>query len=283
MKHSIGIMQGRLTPSNNRGIQFFPFEYWEEEFYIGKEIGLNEIEFIFDYENHEDNPLWTSVGRNEIREAIEKSGVKIHAVCFDYFMRRPFFKEQNRIIREDLYQENKKILFHILKAMEELKISLIEIPLVDASSLKNEEEKKEFINFIFDILKEAPKLIKIGLETDLPPLEFRQFLERIGEDRVGANYDTGNSSGLGYNPNEEVRSLDKYIFNIHIKDRLLGGMTQPLGTGSADFDVFFQAVKAINYHGNFILQAARGEDGREKENIVSQIEFVQDYIKKYEI
>ena len=47
---SYGIMQGRLTPSNGRGIQFFPFDNWQQEFITGSSIGLNEIEWIFDYD-----------------------------------------------------------------------------------------------------------------------------------------------------------------------------------------------------------------------------------------
>ena len=35
---SFGIMQGRLTPSQGKGIQFFPFDHWEKEFELG-EIG----------------------------------------------------------------------------------------------------------------------------------------------------------------------------------------------------------------------------------------------------
>ena len=46
---SFGIMQGRLTPANGRGIQFFPFENWENEFMDCARIGLDEIEWIFDY------------------------------------------------------------------------------------------------------------------------------------------------------------------------------------------------------------------------------------------
>ena len=46
-----GIMQGRLTPSQGRGIQFFPFENWRNEFYESAKLGLNEIEWIFDFDD----------------------------------------------------------------------------------------------------------------------------------------------------------------------------------------------------------------------------------------
>ena len=63
---SIGIMQGRLTESKGRGIQFFPFEEWKEEFKKAQKIELDEIEWIFDYYNYQDNPLWTKEGRSGI-------------------------------------------------------------------------------------------------------------------------------------------------------------------------------------------------------------------------
>ena len=59
---SIGIMQGRLTPRGPKPIQFFPFDNWQNEFKDAVEIGINEIEFIFDFDRFEENPLWSDPG-----------------------------------------------------------------------------------------------------------------------------------------------------------------------------------------------------------------------------
>ena len=45
--HPIGIMQGRLVLPKERGIQFFPFEEWQEEFQTASKIKIDEIDFIF--------------------------------------------------------------------------------------------------------------------------------------------------------------------------------------------------------------------------------------------
>ena len=277
-RHNIGIMQGRLTPMKGRGIQFFPFDNWREEFQEANEIGLDEIEFIFDFEHYEKNPLWTLEGICELRNIMEKTGVVVNAVCFDYFMRRAFFKSSNKALKE----ENEMILKKVLFAMKELNIPLIEIPLVDDSSIKKLEEKTAFKAFISEIAREE-KTLKFGLETDFPPIEFSELLDEIGLDNVGANYDSGNSSGLGYNHYEEVTTLRNRIYNIHIKDRKLHGGTVQLGAGSADFNELFRGLKEISYNGNFILQAARGEEGLEKDNIVKQKKFVESYINEYAI
>jgi hypothetical protein len=44
----IDIMQGRLLPKYQKRYQVHPVRYWQKEFSIAKEIGLNYIEFIFD-------------------------------------------------------------------------------------------------------------------------------------------------------------------------------------------------------------------------------------------
>ena len=51
------------------------------------------------------------------------------------------------------------------------------------------------------------------------------------------------------------------MFNVHIKDRLRGGTTVPLGTGNADFGRIFAALARTGYRGNYILQTARATDG----------------------
>ncbi len=275
-----GIMQGRLTPTKGRGIQFFPFDNWEREFRLAKDLGLDEIEFIFDFDRYEENPLWTQSGKETLKKIMQETGVVVHSVCFDYFMRRAFFKKDGDI-KNKLRIENAQILRQVLDAMQELAISLIEIPLVDDSSLKNEREKEEFKEFILEMVSQADERIRFGLETDLPPKEFLSFLKDINSDRIGANYDSGNSSGLGYDMYEEVATLENRIFNIHIKDRVYKGTTVELGTGNADFDGLFKGLKEIDYKGAFILQAARGEEGKESENIEKQTRFVKEYVSKY--
>lgn len=275
-KTQIGIMQGRLTETKGRGIQFFPFENWENEFKVGKGVGIKEIEFIFDYNDYKNNPLWDNV--DKIRSIINQTGIEVNAVCFDYFMRRPFYKFEGQE-KDSILKENRNIFKTILSNMEKLGIRLIEIPLVDNSSLKTEKEALEFRNFLLQIVQETTDEIRFGLETDLPPHEFQQYIDSFGNSRIGANYDSGNSSGLGYDPYEEIIVLGKRIFNIHIKDRVYQGTTVQLGTGNAEFGKFFKALSEIDYSGNFILQAARGEEGKEAENIKDQIKFLKGYME----
>jgi len=277
-----GMMQGRLAEPKGRGVQFFPVENWRDEFIIAEQIGLDEIEFIFDYDKYEINPLWNESGIKEVKEIIKETGVNVNSVCFDYFMRRPFFKADNKEKRKQLYQENKKFLEKIMEASRDLDIKLIEIPLVDNSSIKSNEERKMFGEFLRNILEnQKGKVIFIGLETDFPPFDFREYIESFGGQAVKANYDTGNSSALGYNVHEEIITLREHIVNIHIKDRVFNGGTVKLGSGDADFISFFKALKEIDYDGSLILQAARGKDGCERETVTEQLNFIKGYVDNF--
>ena len=57
----------------------------------------------------------------------------------------------------------------------------------------------------------------------------------MGE-RIGANYDIGNSASLGYDFEEELSSYGERIYNVHIKDRVLGGTTVEFGTGDSNIN-----------------------------------------------
>jgi hexulose-6-phosphate isomerase len=280
-KLQYGIMQGRLTEPKGRGIQFFPFENWKNEFIDAVEIGLNEIEWIFDYEDYINNPLYFKKGQKEISKKIDETSVLVRSVCFDYFMRRPFYK-YGKENSDNIFLENKMILCKVFDGMSNIGATLLEVPLVDNSSIKNSEEEKAVIDFLFDASDIAKKYnIVMGLESDYPPGTFRTLLEKIPN--IRANYDTGNSSGLGYDAEEEIISIDGYICNLHIKDRVLHGTTVKLGTGNADFDKVFAALKKIGYKNSIIFQAARDEESREREIIVEQIDFIKEYIQKYQL
>ena len=272
--HPIGIMQGRLVLPKERGIQFFPFKEWQEEFQTAAKINIDEIDFIFDLEGYQENPLWDKEGIGKIQEAIEKSGVKVRHICADFFMRRPFFR-----VTEEERQENIEILKHLIESAKEIGATNIEVPLVDNSSIKTEEEKDILMKSLQECLPKAKELgVTISLEADLPPKELLLLVEWFHHPFLKITYDSGNSSSLGYDSYEEITTYGKYLSNVHIKDRVFQGTTVSLGTGDANFEKLFRGLKEQEYQGSFTLQAAREEDGKEQETIISYVEFIKKYI-----
>jgi hexulose-6-phosphate isomerase len=139
---------------------------------------------------------------------------------------------------------------------------------------------------VIEVLERALPLaqrhsIELHLEADFNPADFAAFLRRIDHPSLKVNWDSGNSSGLGYVASEEFASYGDRIGSVHIKDRYKkpqGGVeTRPLGTGSANFDDVFRAIRSIGYTGGVTLQVARGEDNDEVSFIRGQLAFVKRY------
>ncbi len=254
--HEIGFMQGRLVPQIAGRIQAFPSLRWRDEFPLAREHGFASIEFIFEADNHEENPLFSPAGRAEIKELIQRTHVPVSAVCADYFMDRPFFR-----CTSAQREASQAMLRLLIEAAAEIGAQRVEIPCVDDASIRTEEEKRLLQDSVTAVLSLAERRgVEIDFETSMPPGEFREFLERFRHPLVRANFDSGNSASLGFEPVEELTTLGPLIGNIHIKDRLLGGTTVPLGTGHADFPAIFSTLAKVRYQGPFILQTARDPD-----------------------
>jgi len=274
---NIGIMQGRLSKPHKEQIQSFPNQSWKEEFEIASNCGLEIIEWIFD--EIQPNPILSDEGVIEINQLMEKNNISINAICADYFMSKKLFNESQLELEKNI-ETMKKLIIQANK----LEISMIEIPLVDSSSLKTDENKNEITNNLEKILTFAEKNnVVIVLETDLSPHDFKEFLIGFNHPSIMANYDSGNSASLGYNSGEELTKLKKWIKNVHVKDRKFQGTTVPFGMGDTNFDLFFSSLSKINYSGDLIIQGARYEDKEitpEKTCKIYQ-EFIKQNVDKY--
>jgi hexulose-6-phosphate isomerase len=268
----IGIMQGRLSPRIDGKIQAYPAKTWQKEFEIAQEIGYSAIEWIVE-EPMAENALMTESGLSEIAKIIEKTNVKVDYICADIFMQQPLMR-----MNSETKKSNKHYLSQILINANRIGAIGVEIPFVDNSSIKTEEEKKELLEVLQDYFELANDLnLKISLETDLAPLEFKNLLDEINLEFVQANYDIGNSASLGYDCLEELEAYGNRILNVHIKDRVLGGTTVELGTGNANISLVLEKLNSVNYSGGITMQAARGVDDIEtaKRHLEYTLEILQ--------
>ena len=247
-------MQGRLSPIRNSRIQSFPWDSWEKEFEQAQKIGFSVMEWTIDSENFSENPLITKNGLNKIKKLTQQFDIGIPSVTCDYFMENPSWKSDENAIRENLTK--------ILDGMTIVGARTLVIPLVDNSAIKSQndlESAKSFFQILADHL--TSNNLQIAFESDFAPRSISEFLLDLSPKVFGINYDTGNSASLGFDPAEELLIYGTRILNVHVKDRILGGSTVPLGEGSADFKTVFGTLAGIKYSGNFILQTARSSIG----------------------
>ncbi len=276
-RYALGMMQGRLSPPEEGRFQSFPRESWREEFARAKAAGLEYIEWIHDEYGRTANPIFTAAGLAEFDALKQEHGIATPALCGDWFMDFPLI----RCTAEE-QAEREAHLHALIPIAARIGAKKMVLPFVDQSSMKTDAEKET----VGAVLRRALPVaeahgVELHLEADFGPEEFAAFLREIEHRMLKVNWDSGNSSGLGYMATEEFAAYGERVGSVHIKDRYRkpeGGVeTRPLGTGSADFEDVFRAIRSIGYRGGLTLQVARGSAGDEVEFIKGQIEFLRPY------
>ena len=266
----IGIMQGRLLPPTENRIQCFPRANWADEFELGAKAGIDCIEWIYDLYGADANPLATKAGAARMKELTAANGVRVLSLCADYFMDRPLLRVSAGELNDRL-----ATFRWLLGRAQLLGIQRMVVPFVDASSINTEAEFEEVCVTLKRVLQMAEETqVEVHLETSLAPERFAELLARLPHPLLKVNYDSGNSSSLGYDPCKEFAAYGARVGSVHIKDRLRGGGTVAPGTGDADFSVLAESLDLIHYSGDFILQVARGTSGDEVDWIRKNRDFV---------
>ena len=274
MRFNYGITQGRLSEKVENKIQAFPEKNWKKEFIRANKLKLKFIEWTLHYKNFYQNPLLTETGQKSIKKLQKKYSINVKSLSGDCFMQKPFWKiaKNTKLIND---------FKNVIISCGKLRIKYIVVPLVDNGSLKNLKEE----NYLITICKNLSKFIKknqvqIIFESDYQPKKLKEFISKFDKKLFGINYDTGNSTGLGYNINEEFNSYGKRILNVHIKDKIKYGKTVRLGDGNADFLKLFKKLKNINYKGNLILQPARSKNNEDVNEIKINLKYLNNLRKK---
>lgn len=245
----LGIMQGRFTSKDGFLPQQFPWTAWEKEFEISRRVGIQCVEWMFNYENFRDNPLITDFGQRKLARVIRDTGVDVQSVCANYFMKRGCFRGADAI-------EAAKSL---LSAMQRNRIRVLILPLFEDNEPQNETE--------YELLKQTLRKmcfyanqcdIQIGIETNWDLEQINDLLSI--SDTLGVCYDLGNAAGLGKDIVNEITNLKNRIVNVHIKDKPIGGSSVMLGEGAVDFGSSFKALDAALYTGPYILETYYNTD-----------------------
>ena len=274
---SIGFMQGRLCERVDGKIQAFPWRDWESEFPAAAAIDLHLMEWTLDQERLYENPLMTADGQKKILALCQHHDVSIPSLTGDCFMQAPFWKVDGRA-RANLQAD----FLAIGRSCATVGIRMMVVPLVDNGRLESIEQENVLVDFLLAQQSFLAQLhSQVIFESDFIPTELARFIARLPTERFGINYDTGNSAALGFKPAEEFAAYGARVVNVHVKDRILGGTTVPLKTGSADFDDAFAALAQQKYQGNFILQTARAAEGDHSEVLSSYRDMTLQWIKQY--
>jgi hexulose-6-phosphate isomerase len=253
----LGFMQGRLSPLVDGRIQAFPWGHWREELPAAAKLGLGLIEWTLDHERLAENPLMTGKGRAEVRALSSRHGVRVCALTGDLFMQAPFWKAKGAACEQLLAE-----LDRVLDACGDLGIGIVVVPLVDNGSLTTAAQAQSLAAGLLPRAEAiARRGIVVAFESDFPPDRLAAFIAGYPALAFALNYDIGNSAALGFDSGAEIAAYAPRIAHVHVKDRIRGGTTVPLGTGNADLPRAIGLIERSGYRGNYVLQTARAADG----------------------
>ena len=119
--------------------------------------------------------------------------------------------------------------------------------------LKNDQPgQREVVRRLRRVMPKAERLgVYLGIESWLSAEEHVDIIQAVGSANLKVYYDVANSHQMGYDIYREIRWLDSYICEIHMKEN--GAL---LGQGAVDFRKVRQALDAIGYRGWMHIEGA---------------------------
>jgi len=242
----LGILQGRLTPSVDGSIQFFPKDNWKNEFAIAQDIGFDCIELLVKSDSWQENPLLDLSHAGELGRLSRNYGISLPSVHGFY---------------------NTLGGYPIILADIAYRASLLSVKTILVSffgdNVLNNEADYDFVRCqLRKVLLECERTgISIGIETEMIAPKLLDFIKSLDSPAVGIYYDIGNMASMGVNVANEIRTIGNLLFGVHVKDREAnGGKTVPLGEGCVKFKETFIALKEVGYNRPFIIQGARSSE-----------------------
>lgn len=250
---NLGVMQSRLSPINTKiAYQYWPSEWWQNEFSLAKIHRFNHIEWIYD--TNPDNCLNTDAGISTVLGQILNNLVRVEAICADYFIDNPIWDDS-------LQKDNIRTLNRLIVAAFKLGAKNIVIPCLDNSAFTRVEQFKATGRCIKAVLDVADRyMINLCVECNLAPAELKDLLHQAYHPRFGVCLDTGNLVAAG----QDLLVVNDYIGHVkhvHLKDSIskIPGNVET-GTGSVDFALVFNMLRQVEYDGPYTLQCSRGNE-----------------------
>ncbi len=246
----VGVMQGRLSPRPEHRLQAFPHQTWPEELAQAKRLGFSFIEWIYEADRAQENPIASSAGRASIRACSAASELPVGSVCADYFMIHRLAggsAEQRRT--------NAHALSELVRWAREIGASRILLPLLETSAVDSPELVREVTESIRQVCPALERYdVTLGLEMEIPGRDYAAVIRGIDHPLVGAYYDTGNSTAQGLDIERDIEPLLPLLKAVHMKDRAVGGTSRPFGQGAANFAGLFAVLARAGYQGDFLTQ-----------------------------
>lgn len=234
-----------------------------EAFDVAKQIGLDGVQISYNSQKDE-NWLANPANIQKIKEASERTGVKIASLAIGELNRVPYKSEP----RTEAWVSN------AIDAAKALKVKVILLAFFSKNDLRNDNAGKQVV--IERLKKVAPKAEKLGItlaiESYLSDQEHIDIINAVGSKAVKVYYDFRNATDAGYDIYREIPMLGKdLICEIHMKEN--GSL---LGKGPLDWQKIQVALQDIGYKGWMQIEGATPPKANIVESYKQNLQFLKE-------
>jgi len=228
-----------------------------ERFAIAREAGFEAIEI---------QPVSRDEEAAEIREASQKTGLRVHSVMNADHWRYPLSSGDPETVNRSVRGMETSIKNATLWGCD----TVLLVPAVVDANTPYREAWTRSQRVIKERLLPAARDAKIVIAVEevwnkflLSPLEFVRYVDELESPWAKAYFDVGNVVIYAY-PQDWIRTLGQRIVKVHLKDfnfdRQNGRFTwKNLGEGDIDWPEVRRAFQEIGYNGYVTTELAAGD------------------------
>lgn len=220
-----------------------------------QEKGYNEIELTIEpnFVPHYDPFSAGEAQREEFVATVQKTGIHVASInCGDDMIAMKIDMDRSLLGHMEVFR---------LAMRLGVKKVIVGAGVFPPEACEFEARFKQLVAYHKYLAKRAREEFGIQLLIEAPHrktiTENPQDVLRFWEEMQGfalCNFDTSHATFAGGNAVELIRALGKNIANVHLRDALPGNSLLPYGKGCVDFSGVFQALREIDYSGNYVLE-----------------------------
>jgi len=199
---------------------------------------------------------------DELREAVEKSGVPVHSVVCGTHWGYPLSDPNPEKVKRGM--DGMK---SALRNARDLKAdTVLLVPAVVNADVRYKdayERSQQRIRELIPVAEECGVTIAVENVWNkflLSPLEFARYLDELNSKFVRAYFDVGNVVIYGF-PQDWIRTLGGRIAKIHLKDfKRDGYQWKPIREGDVQWPEVRKALAEVGYTGWLTTEVAGGDE-----------------------
>lgn len=226
-------------------------------FAIGREAGFEAIEM---------RTIARAEEAEEIREASQKTGLRIHSVMNEDHWRLPLSSSDPDVVNRSVQGMETSLKNAVLWGAD----AVLLVPAVVDATTSYKDAWTRSQRVIRERLLPMARDLKVTIAVEevwnkflLSPLEFARYVDEFDSPVVRAYFDVGNVVFYGF-PQDWIRTLGQRIVKVHLKDFALDRQNgrfywRNLGEGDIDWPEVRRALGEAGYSGYVTTEISGGD------------------------